>query len=60
MKQEPDFERMRRAIFCQEADRVPLAELQVDQEIRDAFLGKLASLPANFAASTIKMTFLPA
>ena len=38
MEHSPDFERLRKALLCQEPDRVPLAELQVD--IKEAFLGK--------------------
>ena len=40
MKNEPNFERLRSALFCEEPDRVPLVELQVDQEVKQAFLGK--------------------
>ncbi|MFH0797589.1 MAG: uroporphyrinogen decarboxylase family protein [Candidatus Omnitrophota bacterium] len=40
MKLEPNFERLRRTLFCQEPDRVPLAELLMDREMKDAFLGK--------------------
>jgi len=37
---EPDFERLRKALLCQEPDRVPLAELKIDQKVKDAFMGK--------------------
>ena len=38
MEPKPDFERLRKALLCQEPDRVPLAELVID--IKDAYLGK--------------------
>ena len=40
MNNEPNFERLRKALFCQEPDRVPLVELQVDHEVKEAFLAK--------------------
>jgi len=40
MRIEPNFERLRTTLFCQEPDRVPLVELQVDREVKDAFLGQ--------------------
>jgi len=36
----PDFERFRRAVFCMEPDRVPLAELEVDRLVAGAFIGR--------------------
>lgn len=39
----PDFERLKKALFCQEPDRVPLIELVIDEEIKEAFLGKLVN-----------------
>jgi len=36
----PDFERVRKALLRQEPDRVPLMELLVDREVKDAFLGR--------------------
>jgi uroporphyrinogen decarboxylase len=40
VKHEPDFERLRSALLCREPDRVPLVELHVDREMKDAFMGK--------------------
>ena len=40
MSRQPDFERFKRALLLQgEPDRVPLAELAVDEDVRVAFLG---------------------
>lgn len=40
-KLEPNFERLRIALLCLgEPDRVPLAELGIDQKIKEGFLGK--------------------
>ncbi len=39
-RMEPNFERVRRTLFCQEPDRVPLGELVVDNGIKETFLGK--------------------
>lgn len=36
----PDFERFRTALACREPDRVPLAELKMDDGIKSAFLGR--------------------
>lgn len=36
----PNFEQLKLALFRKVPDRVPLAELQVDAEIKEAFLGK--------------------
>jgi uroporphyrinogen decarboxylase len=36
----PDFSRLRSALLCQQPDRVPLAELWIDQKIMEEFLGK--------------------
>jgi len=35
----PNFDRVLAALHCQQPDRVPPAEIWVDQEVRDAFLG---------------------
>lgn len=44
----PDFERIRAAFNHKEADRVPLAELIIDQKVRNAFMGrKLVTLKDN-------------
>ncbi len=39
---EPNFERLRTALYCGQPDRVPLVELAVDPSIREGFLGKPA------------------
>jgi uroporphyrinogen decarboxylase len=36
----PDFERLRTALLCQQADRVPLLELFHDLDVKEAFLGR--------------------
>lgn len=36
----PDFERLRKALFCQKTDEIPLAELFHDMEVMDAFMGR--------------------
>lgn len=36
----PDFTRIATALRCQQPDRVPLAELWIDQKIMEAFLGR--------------------
>ena len=40
MKIEPDFERLRKALLCQEPDRVPTLELQIDPPVPETFLGR--------------------
>lgn len=40
MKSEVNFERARKALFCQKPDRVPLLELGIDRLIKEAFLGR--------------------
>jgi uroporphyrinogen decarboxylase len=42
LKIEPDFHRLRTALFCGQPDRVPLVELFVDPAVREAFLGRPA------------------
>jgi uroporphyrinogen decarboxylase len=37
---QPDFERFRSAVLCREPDRVPLAELKVEDVVKAAFLGR--------------------
>ncbi|NOZ21210.1 MAG: nucleoside 2-deoxyribosyltransferase [Planctomycetes bacterium] len=49
-KPEPDFERVRAALDCQEPDRVPLCELKIDQMVKDAFMGK----PVRTAAEDVE------
>ena len=39
MIEKPNFERFSLALSICEPDRVPLSELHVDQEIKEAFLG---------------------
>lgn len=36
----PDFDRLRRTLFCEEPDRVPTAELYVDRPAKEGFLGE--------------------
>jgi uroporphyrinogen decarboxylase len=36
----PEFSRLRTALLCGQPDRVPLAELWIDQKIMEAFLGQ--------------------
>jgi uroporphyrinogen decarboxylase len=36
----PDFNRVKTALFCGIPDRVPLVELKVETEVKEAFLGK--------------------
>lgn len=40
IKYDPNFERVDKALRCQEPDRVPLVELGVDEAVKRAFLGK--------------------
>jgi uroporphyrinogen decarboxylase len=40
LEPDPSFERLRRALFCQEVDRVPLAEVLIDEEAKEVFLGR--------------------
>ncbi len=37
---EPDFSRFQAALYRQEPDRVPLAELLVDRDVQEAFMGR--------------------
>jgi uroporphyrinogen decarboxylase len=37
---DPDFERLRKTLYCGQADRVPLAEITIDEGAKEAFLGK--------------------
>ena len=39
-KPDPDFQRLQTALFCQQPDRVPLAELWIDAQIKEAFIGR--------------------
>ena len=43
----PDFERLRTALLCGQPDRVPLAEIKVEDEVKAAFLGRPAPDPAD-------------
>lgn len=43
----PDFGRVRKALFCEEPDRVPLMELKIDQEVKDAFMGEAVRTPSQ-------------
>lgn len=49
MAPDPDFERLRRTLLCKEPDRVPLVEILVDQEVKDAFMGQ----PVNNAEKDV-------
>lgn len=40
MERSPNFERLKKAIFFEEPDYVPIAEMVVDAEVKKAFLGK--------------------
>lgn len=40
MKPQPDFERLLKTLAFEEPDRVPIAELQIDPPVPEAFLGK--------------------
>jgi len=40
MKPEPNFERVRTALLGGQPDRVPLAELKIDAQVKDAFMGR--------------------
>jgi uroporphyrinogen decarboxylase len=48
---EPNFERLRTALLCGEPDRVPLAELKIEDEVKAAFLGRPMAAPAGQSAS---------
>jgi len=37
---DPSFERLRKTLYCGQADRVPLAEIVIDGHAKEAFLGK--------------------
>jgi uroporphyrinogen decarboxylase len=43
MTRKPDFERLKRNLYCEKADAVPLAELFHDLEVMDSFLGREAN-----------------
>ena len=40
MREGPNFDRIRRALYLEESDRVPIAELTVSRDVKEAFLGK--------------------
>jgi uroporphyrinogen decarboxylase len=40
MNPDPNFERIRTALYCGQPDRVPLAEVTIDEEAKEEFLGK--------------------
>jgi len=44
---EPNFERLRTALLCGQPDRVPLAEIKVEDEVKSAFLGRPFADPAD-------------
>ena len=37
---DPDFDRLRQALYGRHADRVPLAEVVIDEEVKEQFLGR--------------------
>jgi len=37
---DPSFERLRQALYCGQPDRVPIAEITIDEAAKEAFLGK--------------------
>jgi len=48
MAMQPDFERLRTALFCGQPDRVPTAELKCEDFIKEGFLGEaMPSLVAD-------------
>ncbi|UCH35145.1 MAG: nucleoside 2-deoxyribosyltransferase [Armatimonadota bacterium] len=47
MMPQPDFERFRTAVLCREPDRVPLAELKVEDAVKAAFLGRKFADPSS-------------
>jgi len=40
MKNKPNFERFRKAMYLQQPDRVPLAEVLISDQVKSKFLGK--------------------
>lgn len=48
---EPNFQRLRTALLCGEPDRVPLAELKIEDEVKAAFLGRPMAAPVGQSAS---------
>jgi len=40
MTPDPNFDRIRTTLFCGQADRVPLAEVLIDEGAKEAFLGR--------------------
>ena len=37
---DPNFERLKKTLYCGQADRVPIAEVLIDEEVKEAFMGK--------------------
>lgn len=58
MAMQPDFERLRTALFCGQPDRVPTAELKCEDFIKEGFLGEklpaLASDPRGYIEKDIE------
>ncbi|HDL18894.1 MAG TPA: nucleoside 2-deoxyribosyltransferase [Bacteroidetes bacterium] len=48
-KNEPDYQRLRTALYCGQPDRVPLLELHIDPSIQEKFLGR----PVRTVAGTV-------
>ena len=54
IRAQPDFERFRTAVLCREPDRVPLAELKVEDAVKAAFLGRALADPATDPAGYLR------
>jgi len=50
----PDFERFRTAVLCREPDRVPLAELKVEDAVKAAFMGRKLADPSTDPISYLR------
>ena len=50
IRRDPSFERFRKALYCQQPDRVPLAEVLIDEGAKEDFLGK----PLNDLATDLE------
>ena len=55
----PDFQRFRAALLCGTPDRVPLAEIDVDPSIKEAWLGRPLQSPADEVEFTAADVFSP-
>ena len=50
MNPDPNFDRIKKTLFCGQSDRVPLAEVLIDEEAKETFLGK----PVNDLATDLE------